>query len=121
LGSGNNQKWAFQMKDCTECPNAVRGRPGTTLDSVEKALPLNFGGFSDPVPVCILCDAISIRGEEAHYLLGYLRKPADEHLAVTLLANTANGTRVIHDMSTDSKVFGRWDGSCFPQNRSVSD
>jgi VWFA-related protein len=38
-------------------------------------------------------------------LLDYLRKAAADHLAVTVLALSADGIMVIHDMSTDQRVF----------------
>src|ERR1017187_4680996 len=60
-----------------------------SFDSVEEVPPLKFSNFADPVPVFILFDSISIetpeQGEVSRLLLEYLRKAADEHLAVTLL------------------------------------
>jgi VWFA-related protein len=88
----------------------VRGGKSLSLDSVEEVPPLNFTGFAEPVPVFILYDAVDMpvldRARVSQMLLGYLRKAADDHLAVTVLAYTAQGIVVIHDMSTDSKVFG---------------
>lgn len=87
----------------------VRGGKDVSFDAVEEVPPLNFTGFGDPVPVFILFDEISfyspVQGNVARWLLEYLRKSADEHLAVTLLVNTPGGIRVIHDMSTNSRVF----------------
>lgn len=87
----------------------VRCGKGASFDSVEEVPPLKFSGFADPVPVFILFDEVSIRppeqGEVSRLLLNYLRKAADDHIAVTLLANTANGVIVIHDMSTDQREF----------------
>jgi VWFA-related protein len=88
---------------------AVTCGKAAAFDSVEEVPGLSFGGFSDPTPVFILFDALSVpppmQGETAKQLLKYLRTAADEHLAVTLLVNSDRGLTVIHDMSTDSKVF----------------
>lgn len=87
----------------------VRSGKATTFDSIEEVPPLNFTGFAEPVPVFILFDEVSIirtdQDNISHLLLSYLRRVADEHLAVTLLVNTPSGVQVIHDMSTDPKVF----------------
>jgi VWFA-related protein len=87
----------------------VRCAKSASFDSVEEILPLKFSSFSDPVPIFILLDGISIpkarQSEVEQWLLSYLRKAADEHLALTVLATTTTGIRVIHDMSADSRVF----------------
>lgn len=79
------------------------------FDSVEEVPALSFTSFSDPVPVFILFDAASIpppvQGQTAKQLLSYLRKAADERLAVTVLVNSEGGLQLVHDMSTDPKVF----------------
>jgi VWFA-related protein len=79
------------------------------FDSVEEVPALSFTSFSDPVPVFILFDAASIpppvQGQTAKQLLSYLRKAADERLAVTVLVNSERGLQLVHDMSTDPKVF----------------
>jgi len=81
----------------------------SSFDSIDEVRPLKFSNFADPIPIFILFDAISIQerrqSDAERTLLNYLRKAADEHLAVTLLATTTNGVQVVHDMSTDSKVF----------------
>jgi len=87
----------------------VRCGKSASFDSTEEVLPLRFDGFADPIPVFILFDETSvarkIQTDVSRLLLTYLRKAADEHLAVTLLVNTPTGVRVIHDMSTDPTVF----------------
>ncbi len=87
----------------------VRVGKNVSFDSVEEVPPLNLSGFAEPVPVFILYDAVNMtvptRAEVTQELLNYLRKAADEHLAVTVLEYTASGILVIHDMSTDSRVF----------------
>ena len=99
----------------------VRSGKEATFDSVEEVPPLKFSnGFSDPVPIFILYDGIhggygSTPGKHpgdprsvfgaAKLLLDYLRKAAADHLAVTVLALSADGIMVIHDMSTDPRVF----------------
>jgi VWFA-related protein len=87
----------------------VRAGKNVSFDSVEEVPPLNFTGFAEPVPVSILFDGIHIGStfqEGIHpVLLKYLRKAADDHLAVTVLVTTASGVRVIPDMSTDPRVF----------------
>jgi VWFA-related protein len=79
------------------------------FDSVEEVPVLSFTALSDLTPVFILFDALSIpppvQSQTAKQLLSYLRKAADERLAVTLLVNSGRGLEVIHDMSTDEKVF----------------
>jgi VWFA-related protein len=98
----------------------VRSGKEATFDSVEEVPPLKFSnGFSDPVPIFILYDELRV-GESApgkhpgdprsvfgtaKMLLDYLRKAAADHLAVTVLAVSADGIMVIHDMSTDPRVF----------------
>jgi len=80
-----------------------------TFESVEEVPVLSFSGLSDPIPVFVLFDEISIarktQTDVARLLLNYLHQAADEHIAVTLLVNTPAGVRVIHDMTTDAKVF----------------
>jgi len=87
----------------------VRCGKAASFDSVEEVSPLKFSNFSNPIPVFILLDTISIpkprQSEVEQLLLSYLRKAADDHLAVTVLATTTTGIRIVHDMSTDSKVF----------------
>ena len=65
------------------------------FDSVEEVPALRFAAFSDPIPVFILFDALTIpppaQGQTAKQLLTYLRKAADERMAVTLLVNSARG------------------------------
>ena len=79
------------------------------FDSVEEVPALRFNSFSEPIPVFILFDAASIpppvQGQTAKQLLSYLRKAADEHLAVTVLVNSERGLQLVHDMSTDQKIF----------------
>ncbi len=79
------------------------------FDSVEEIPALKFTALSDPTPVFILFDALSIpplvQNQTAKQLLTYLRKAADERLAVTLLVNSGRGLEVIHDVSTDEQVF----------------
>jgi VWFA-related protein len=88
---------------------AVTSGENASFDSVEEVPALNFATFSDPTPVFILFDANSIappvQGEVEKQLLAYLRKAADEHLAVTVLVNSDRGLALVHDMSTDPKVF----------------
>jgi VWFA-related protein len=97
----------------------VRAGKNVSFDSVEEVPPLNFSGFAEPVPVFILYDAISIhplaQTKVSKWLLEYLRTAADEHLAVTVLLNTATGIHVIHDMSTDSRVFAAAMDRVFPK------
>jgi hypothetical protein len=80
-----------------------------SFESVEEVPVLSFSGFADPVPVFVLFDEISIfrkqQTDVARLLLNYLRKAADDHVAVTVLVNTPAGVRVIHDMATETKVF----------------
>ena len=99
----------------------VRSGKEATFDSVEEVPPLKLSnGFSDPVPIFILYDGIhggygSTPGKHpgdprsvfgaAKLLLDYLRKAAADHLAVTVLALSADGIMVVHDMSTDPRVF----------------
>ena len=90
---------------------AVTCGESAIFDSVEEVPALNFTTFSDPTPVFILFDANSIappvQGEVEKQLLAYLRKAADEHLAVTVLVNSSHGLVLVHDMSTDAKVFSQ--------------
>lgn len=87
----------------------VRGVKNVSFDSVEEVQPLNLAGFAEPVPVFIFYDAVNMsvptRAEVTQELLNYLRKAADDHLAVTVMEYTVSGIQVIHDMSTDSRVF----------------
>ncbi len=80
-----------------------------SFESVEEVPVLSFSGFADPVPVFVLFDETLIvrkmQTDVARLLLNYLRKAADDHVAVTVLVNTPAGIRVIHDMATDAKVF----------------
>jgi len=80
-----------------------------SFDSVEEVPALNFTTFSDPTPVFILFDALTVappvQGNVERLLLTYLRKAADEHLAVTVLANSDHGLLLVHDMATDTKIF----------------
>jgi VWFA-related protein len=88
---------------------AVSSGKAAAFDSVEEVPALSFSGFGDPTPVFILFDALSVpppmQNETAKQLLQYLRIAADQHFAVTLLVNSDRGLEVIHDMSTDSRVF----------------
>lgn len=88
---------------------AITFGENASFDSVEEVPPLNFTTFSDPTPLFILFDANSIappvQGEIEKQLLAYLHKAADEHLAVTVLVNSDRGLALVHDMSTDTKVF----------------
>ena len=88
----------------------IRLAKNGSLESVDGVPVLSFSGFADPVPVFILFDELSIyRNRQidlSRLLLNYLHKAADDHMAVTLLVNTLNGVRVIHDMTTEMKVFG---------------
>jgi len=87
----------------------VKCSENASFDSVEEVPALNFTTFSDPTPVFILFDANSIappvQGEVEKQLLTYLRKAADERLAVTVLVNSERGLELVHDMSTDTKTF----------------
>lgn len=79
------------------------------LEGVEEVTTLSFSAFSNPIPVFILFDALSVpppvQGEVAKQLLGYLRRAADDGLAVTVLVNSDRGLELVHDMSADPNVF----------------
>jgi VWFA-related protein len=87
----------------------VRSGKNVSFDSVEEVPPINLSGFAEPVPVFVLYDAVNMsvptRAEVSQELLNYLRKAADDHLAVTVMEYTTSGILVIHDMSTDSRLF----------------
>ncbi len=104
------QKSDFDVR----CPKAA------SFDSLEEIPPLRFNGFAEPVPLFILFDEVSVarktQTDLSRVLLRYLRKASDEHLAVTLLANAPNGVRVIHDMSTDPKIFAAAMDRLMPQS-----
>jgi len=81
-----------------------------TFDSVEEVNPVALNGFSDPTPVFILYDAVSVpaptEGQVANTLLEYLRRAAAERLPVTLLVNQGGGVvKLIHDLSIDPVVL----------------
>jgi VWFA-related protein len=87
----------------------VRSGKHVSFDSVEEVSALTFTGLAEPVPVFIFFDEAlmppTVQTEVSRSLLSYLRKAADDHIPVTVLVSTASGVRVIHDMSTDSRVF----------------
>ncbi|HYM79275.1 MAG TPA: VWA domain-containing protein [Candidatus Dormibacteraeota bacterium] len=90
---------------------SVRCDKAATFDSVEEVAPVSLNGFSDPTPVFILYDAVSVpaptEGQVSNMLLEYLRRATAERLPVTLLVNQGGGVvKIIHDLSTDPSILG---------------
>ncbi len=88
---------------------SVKCDKGATFDSAAEVPPASVTGFSNPNPVFILYD-VAIdpmeRGRVSNVLLQYLRDAAASRLPVMLIENTGQELKVIHDLSTDSRVLG---------------
>lgn len=80
----------------------------TTVQSVEEVAPVRVGGFSDPTPVFIVYDAVSLAGvnqkQMNSLLLSFLRTEETQHHAVTLLKNTHTGLELINNFSSRPEV-----------------
>ena len=89
---------------------SVRTGKTANFDSVEEIFPVALNGFSDPTPVFILYDAVSVpaptEGQISNMLIEYLRRAAAERLPVTLLVNQGGEViKIIHDLSIDPAVL----------------